>query len=233
MADFTVLNRELIEPHVGQRGYRELIGAAAFSTTDLTGTLDVTPLQFVDNVHLILGSAPASGVTDITLGDLGTVSASAAFLMRMPSAGTITGARFIVDTTVATDAANIWTVGVINTTATLTPVDIAVAANSNNSTGGTAFTADVPRALTLGAAGQLVVVAGDVLEWTFTKAASAPNLVELTGSISISTGAGVETLYVTIGANGLVAITSNKITIGRSAITPTSGLRFGFRIRGR
>src|SRR2546429_242602 len=143
MAAITVVKQQLFEHHPGQVGYRELIGVGSFSTTDLTGTLDVTPLLSVFGVQLTTGAAAAAGTgtTAIESGDLGTVSATFAFTMIAPFTGTISAAKFVVDTTVATHASNIWTIGIINTTATLTPVDIADPLNSNTTTTGAAFTA--------------------------------------------------------------------------------------------
>lgn len=234
MADFTVLRQEMFEMHPGQRGYREIVGTAAFPTTALTGTLIVVPLLSVFDVSLTMGGAPAAASKQFNFPTSATISASAAFLMEIPVAGTISAAALVVDTTVATDAANIWTIGIINTTATLTPVDIAVAANSNNSTGGSAFTADTVRSLTLNtSAAQLAVAAGDVLELTLTKASSAANLVEPIVYVQLSSGAGDEQLYCTRGSDGLIAVTSGKITIGRVATSPTSALKFGYKVRGR
>lgn len=246
-------------PRLGRtdRGWK-VQGYFQFSTTDLTGYLPINSQcpRILGGIKLTPQGPTAftGGATTPVQFGVGTVSASAGFLMNAPVTGAIASASFTVDTTVATDAANIWTVGILNVTQTLTPVDIATAANSNNSTGGTAFTADVPRALTLGVAAQLAVTQGDILEWTFTKASSAANLVELnlsmritptggaTGGASISEQvyADVASLIATTGSTAgyLVPVVTTAITPNGLAVpivrrgNPTSGLICAFEYEG-
>lgn len=238
------------------RGYR-ITGVFQFSTTDLSGYLPIdSDTPFLTSPPLIwsLGapSAPA-GIATLEEG-VGTVSASANIEQISPIAGVVSAAWFVVHTTVAVDAANIWTIGIINKSSgagTNVVVDIANALNSNNSTGGAAFTAETPRNLTLsGTPANLVVAANDTLEWTLTKASSAANLValELVLQITPPASAGVEA----VGANvsslvtltgqsaGLIAptfitsITPNAyaIPVSRASSNPTSGLLCGFAYEG-
>jgi hypothetical protein len=112
-------------------------------------------------------------------------------------------------------------------------VDNTTAANSNNSTGGAAFTAYTARALTLNSALNLVVTAADVFELTFTKASSAANLVELSFQLTIGsvTSPPDEILYgpAPNSSSGKIDLTSGKITISRTGSNPTSALKFAFR----
>lgn len=211
-------------------------GVAKFPTTALTCTLPLPSFAKVRTAFVQGLGAPSTGSTSYLQTSGGTVSASAKFQQVVTAAGSISAIDFTVDTTVATDAANIWTIGVLNKTATLTPADIANAANSNNSTGGAAFTANVPFALTLGVAAQLVVNLGDVLEWTFTKASSAANLVGLALRTTIAaTGTEAKEFVYPPTPNattGYIDIVAGKITIGRTAPNPTSALPFEFRVEG-
>lgn len=239
------------------RGWR-MTGFAQFSTTDASGyiPIDRTRIQsisFLDQPNVI---GPANGgFVPVEFG-AGTISASANFEMTAPVAGVVSSANFVVHTTVATDAANIWTIGIINKATgagTNVVVDIANAANSNNSTGGTAFTAFTPRALTLSAtASNLVVAQGDVLEWTFTKASSAANLValELVANITPSGGGeGGEQVYFDVAANvntanpsaGLISPVpyistltppSPALLVTRKGTILTSGLIFSYGVEG-
>jgi hypothetical protein len=204
----------------------------AFSTTALTSTIQ-TKMRRVENVIPVMDGIPALAVKQVPFGFLGTVSASALANLRVPEAGIITAAGFLVTTTVATDAANIWTAGIINKGAagsgTAVVVNIATAANSNNSTGGAAFTANVVRALTLtGTAADLVVAAGDVLQLTLTKASSAADLVNLYPFVVMSTSGTDEVLYWadTQDSTGKFTVPStNLLTIGRTGSNPTSALK--------
>lgn len=208
-------------------------GVASFPTTDLTCTLPVVGLTKIRRIVVSSLGAPSTTNTAYLQTSPGLVSASAKFNQIATMAGSISAIDFTVSTTVATDATNIWTVGVLNKTATLTPADIADATNSNTTTTGAVFTAATPRALTLGVAAQLVVAVGDVLEWTFTKASSAANLVGLLLRTSVAeTGAFArETVYAPLpNSSGFFDITSGAITIGRKATNATSALKFQFKI---
>lgn len=211
-------------------------GTALFPGTALTCTLPLPSFVKVRRVIVNGTGATATAMTSYAQTSPGLTSASAKFQQYANSTGSISALEFSVTTTVATDATNIWTVGVINQTATLTPASIATAANSNNSTGGSAFTAYTKFALTLGVAAQLLVTLGDVLEWTFTKASSAANLVGLGLRTSIAaTGTTAnESLYgpTPNATSGFIDISSNRITIGRVAPNPTNNLPFQFTVEG-
>lgn len=237
------------------RGWR-VTGVFQFSTTDLTGYLPIdSDCPFLTAPPLVWsGGAVASGLSQTVEANEGTISASSNFEMQAPIAGVVSAAQFVVHTTVATDAANIWTIGVINKAAgagTNVVVDIATATNSNNSTGGAAFTANTPRSLTLSPTpANLVVAAGDNLEWTFTKASSAANLVALELFMQFTpNGAGAgeiiginwTSLLQTSGQSaGLIvptiitSITPNApaIQVTRAGPNVTSGLYCGFSYEG-
>lgn len=212
------------------------VGVAKFPGTDLTCTLPLPSFAKPRLIQVQSLGAPATAVTGYLQTSPGLVSASAKFEQIVTAAGSISAADFTVTTTVATDAANIWTVGVLNKTQTLTPVDISVAANSNTTTTGSAFTAYTPRALTLGVAAQLLVAVGDILEWTFTKASSAANLVGLTLRTSIAeTGTTPKEFVYPPLANatsGFFDLTNNAVTISRVAPSPTANLQFQFNVEG-
>lgn len=210
-------------------------GVATFPGTALTCTLPLVGMAKLRHVNVVGLGQPPTAMTSYAQTSPGLISASSKFEQFANAAGSISALEFCVTTTVATDAANIWTVGVLNKTATLTPADIATAANSNNSTGGAAFTAYTKFALTLGVAAQLVVAVGDVLEWTFTKASSAANLVGLALRLSVTaTGSfSNEGVYgPAANSSGFFTLTSGGITIGRNATNPTSNLAFQFRVEG-
>jgi hypothetical protein len=216
-------------------GY-EVSGIAQWSTTDLTGELKCE-LGTVEDIQLKSIGAGNSLVTAVN-SECRTVSASAKVNIVFPHAGTVSAARFVVTTTVATDAANIWTVGLVNVGAagagTAAIVNIATAANSNTATTGSAFTALIPRALTLGSAADLVVAAGDVGVWTFTKAASAANLVDLSLQVLLTHGQ-AENLYVdeTVVSDGVInRPAAGTLTIVRAGHAVTSGQKFAFRYIG-
>lgn len=137
-----------------------------------------------------MSGATASGVMTYIVSCPGAIQNTTTAYLRCPVAGTINGASFTVTSTVATHASNIWTVGITNVTATKTVVDASTAANSNNSTGGSAFTANVARSLTLsGTPANLDFAAGDILKIVFTKAASAADLQDLIASVTTAAGA--------------------------------------------
>ncbi len=56
----TVIKTETFEMHQGHRGYREVRKRCAFSTTDASGTVDITPLMRVEHVDITPGGTPAS-----------------------------------------------------------------------------------------------------------------------------------------------------------------------------
>lgn len=240
MADFTIVNEELTESHVGQRGFREYRALVAFPTTAATATLPLLNISQIDNVQVSLAGTPATPAT--VFGDsVGTVAATTAFTTRVPKAGTITSAAIIVQTTVATDDTNYWSVGIINRTTgagTAVVADVSAAANTNKVTGGAAFTADTLRSLTLTAtAADLVVAAGDELEFTFTKASSAANLVSLEFSVVMATGDSSEQVYWvpdSAPTSGPIPRPSTgKLTFGRTGSSKTSALRCSIRVTGR
>lgn len=114
---------------------------------------------------------------------LGTISATATFnIIVPPFAGVITGIAFACKDAIAANDTNYWTFGVVNKGAagngTTAVVDAANDANSTKATGGSAITGYVKRNLTLAAAANRVVAAGDVLEITITKASSATTMTQ-------------------------------------------------------
>ncbi len=237
------------------RGWR-INGYFQFSTTDLTGYLPIDNRcpRIAGGIKLFPQGPTTFGDSDVLQDGTGvTVSASAAFTMIAPRAGVVASAGFVVDTTVSTDDTNYWSIGIINTSnSSAVVVDIAVATNTNKVTGGTAFTADTLRALTVtSTTADKTVSAGDILEWTFTKAASAANLVELTRQIVITptTGLGIQeqvyadvvSLIATSGATAgyLIPTVSTNVTpnglavpITRRGTNPTSGLIVAFEYEG-
>lgn len=125
-----------------------------------------------------LSTAAATKSIEIYLGD---ISATANFSVLLPAvAGTITAIALATKTAVAADDTDYWTFAAVNkgaagtgTTALLAATD----ANTTKSTGGSAMTAYVARALTLhGTGANLVTAASDVLEVTITKSASATTM---------------------------------------------------------
>lgn len=238
------------------RGWRAT-GFAQFNATDASGYIPIdqtriASVSYLDSPNII--GASNGGFVPVEYG-AGTISASSNFEMTAPVAGVVSSANFVVHTTVATDAANIWTFGIINKATgagTNVVADIADPANSNNSTGGTAFTAETPRTAKLGAPSTLVVAQGDVLEWAFTKASSAANLValELVANITPSGGGeGAEQVYFDVAANvntgnpsaGLISPVpfistlspaSRALLVTRKGTSLTSGLIFAFAVEG-
>lgn len=63
MAAISILNSELVQVAAGQKGYRELRGVGAFSTTDATGTIAVGGFNRIDSVTLTPATAPATDET--------------------------------------------------------------------------------------------------------------------------------------------------------------------------
>lgn len=204
-------------------------GQFAFNGTDLTGSLPVS-MRLVESLFIDPIRAAGEGITDQQV--VPTISATTTVLLRALRGGTVTGIDFTTPTTVAADAANIWTVGVINKGAaaagTAVVVDAATAANSNNSTGGTAFTNFTPRLLTLsGVAADKVVVAGDVLAFTFTKASSAANIVLPTIRVTIGNDDKVE--WVDAPSQGVLSVpTSGNLAVARKGLNVTSGLKCAY-----
>lgn len=152
-------------------------------------------------------TAPSSGEIPVQQ-NLGTVSATTSFNIIVPDGCTsLAQLAFAVKTTVATDDTNYWTVSVANQGNSAAAMLAATAPNTNKVTGGTAFTAETERLLTLTATtANLAVTAGQILEVTFTKTASAANLVECTiqaifnaqrssGVDSIGVGISTTTIY--------------------------------------
>lgn len=216
-------------------------GMFAWSTTDTSAAIAV-PLSIVENVRMF---AQGAGATQSTTTEfpVGTISASTKLQLVAMRAGSVSGISFVVGTTVATDAANIWTIGAINKgqagAGTAVIADIANALNSNNSTGGAAFTANTPRALTLtGVAADMVVAANDVIEVTLTKASSAANLVNPTFLLAQTTTAVYdEQLQWTdaVGSDGKLILntsSSQKINIARSSLSIVSGRKFFLEVTG-
>jgi hypothetical protein len=108
------------------------------------------------------------------------VPATTSFSAIVPNvAGSVSKISFVTKTAVSANDTDYWTFSVLNKTRTKTMVDGTAAANSTKATGGSAMVAYTKRDLTLsGTADDLVVAAGDVLEITITKAASATTMVQ-------------------------------------------------------
>lgn len=220
----------------GQPGFKLQTGIFDFTTTSQTGEL---PLQMhgLYSLQLTPIGAPAGQEIYLNVGDQGTVSATAVAFVRCSHAGTITGFSIAVNTTVAVDDTNYWSIGVINKASgagTAVVVDGTAAANTNKATGGAAFTADTPRALTItSTAGDLVVAEGDLLEITFTKNSSAANLVGLSATGALTTAGTDESAYLDesslAGTKGMIIVPSTgTVTIGRKGANPTSGQKYSF-----
>lgn len=118
--------------------------------------------------------------------DAGTVSATSTIEIVVPAgATTLTGLDFTTNTTVAADDTNFWTEALTNLGLAGSGSTVMLAAadtNTSKATGGNGgYTAGVPTAAVLSATpANLTVAAGQVLKLVMTKAASAPNLVDLT-----------------------------------------------------
>lgn len=113
---------------------------------------------------------------------LGTVSATASFNVIVPNcAGSVARVRFATKTAIAASDVNYFDFGVVNKGpaggGATAVVDRTAAANSTKATGGSAVTGYVRRDLTLhGTPANLVVAAGDVLEFTVTKTGAPSNM---------------------------------------------------------
>lgn len=139
-------------------------------TSSTTSGLTQTPTQGSTQVQADRELNPA------------TISATTTVQIEVPAGvTTLAGIDIAVATTVASDAANIWTFSAANTGANgtgTTALLAATAANTTNSTGGFGLTANVPQALALSATpANLVVTPGQILTFTATKSSSAANLV--------------------------------------------------------
>jgi hypothetical protein len=234
----TILKQNVRQVHAGGNGYLEIDGIAQFTGTNVTGELDCQFSNICDWSCAPLATPGLLGVLDNV--HPGTISATAIFNHRVKRTGVVSASSLIVPTTVAADAANIWTIGIVNKgnagAGNTVIVDNTAPANSNNSTGGSAFTANVERALTLsGTPANLNVVAGDILLYTITKAASAPNLVLPEFTITYSSPGTDEVISVgeTVDSKGVIVRPSKKtLTINRTGSNPASGMPFSFRYRG-
>lgn len=208
-------------------------GTFAFTTTSTTYAMP-TVLQWVNEVFVTAHGTTNTSTEQVGI-SLGTVSASvAAADVICPHTGTISAAYILsASTENATDDTDYWSIGCVNMTATLTPVNIATAANTSKSTGGAAITADTKRSLTLGAANQLVVTAGDVMQWTFTKSASGANLTHLQAYLVITlTGTDETVVWADATTNGERA-TSGTLNFSRTGQNVTSGLVCSYIAFGR
>jgi hypothetical protein len=99
----------------------------------------------------------------------------------LPQAARLAAVRINVKTAITANDTNYWTFALANkgtdgtgTAALLAATD----ANTTKATGGAGIAAYTNRALTLGAAADLDIEAGSVLEFSATKASSAANLVQ-------------------------------------------------------
>lgn len=157
-------------------------GASTISSTTSAKPLLVL-IGTAGVVGSMLSTAAKTKSIEIPLGDL---AATASFSLIVPAhAATVARVTFATKTAIATHASDTWTFGLVNKgpagSGTTEVVDN-VAANSTNSTGGSAITGYVKRDLTLngtpGVDAALDVAAGDVLEFTATKAGSATTMAQ-------------------------------------------------------
>lgn len=153
-------------------------GVSAIST--ITRSASVYCVQGLAGITGQLLSAP--GKTKELHVLLGTISATTAFRVIAPNtAGRLVKAVLVVDTTVGSDNTNFWTFDLVNRGASgtgTTPMLLATDTNTTKTTGGSGISADVARTLSLnGTPTNLDTAADNVLRFTATKAAAAPNLV--------------------------------------------------------
>lgn len=139
-------------------------------------------LQLIGLAGVVGSMLSSMGATKEVALNLGSISATSTFRLRLPSnVGTISKISFVPGTSIAASDTDYWTFGVVNKGAagsgTTVVVDGTAAANSTKVTGGSALTANVKRDLTLtGTGADLIFAAGDVIEITVTKAASATTI---------------------------------------------------------
>lgn len=239
MADIVILSQDSSEQHsVGQRGFRRLRGIGQFNSTDASGTLIVAGLTTIDNVSLTPLGAPGAATESVShLISTGSLSGTFNFTGRFAKAGTVTSAWVITQNTISPNGTNFWSLGIVNKGAagagTAKIVDSTVLANTTNS-GGSTISAYTPFAMTLGAAVDLVVAAGDAFLFTATATVTPTAFNQASFGISYSTNGSDETLYCSQAVNaGRMIPTAGKITINRSGNSKTSGLVFNFEIKGR
>lgn len=218
----------------GSNGFRLQRGVGAFNSTDASGTLAVPGFTKVQHVQLVLLDTPKVITENIQL-PLGTLSADHKFSFRFPHAGTVTAASLVTKEALAVDGTNYYTFSIVNLGAagvgTAKVVDPATVTNSTF-TGGTAQAAYTPRAFTLGAAADLIVVAGDVGQFFADETGAAASFTEASLSVSVNIGGTDETLFVNANSDGSIPITSGAITIARTGNVKTSGAKFAFTVTG-
>jgi hypothetical protein len=147
----------------------------------ITTVTNSKPLLVLPKLTTGAQLATAAKTKEIAIA-LGSISATASWCIVMPNVvGVITGVRFACATDVAANDTDYWTFGLVNKgpagTGTTKVVDSTAAANSTKATGGTAISDYVKRSLTIDAAND-DTAAGDVLELTITKAASATTMAQ-------------------------------------------------------
>jgi hypothetical protein len=163
-------------------------------------TTGTSTISTIENAKVLMSTIQSGAVTGSLLStaaatkeiaiDLGSISATSSFCVIVPNvAGVVTGARFACATDVAANDTDYWTFGLVNKgpagTGTTKIVDSTAAANSTKATGGSAISDYVKRSLTIDTAND-DVAAGDVLELTITKAASATTMAQATLLLEIS-----------------------------------------------
>lgn len=203
---------------MGQNGRKLQWGKVLFAAAATTAAL---PLQMhqVECLFISPTAAPAAAVRSVQ-SQLGSVSATTSFLLVVPATGVISAAKLVEAAAVTADNTNYWSVGLVNKTQTLTAIDSTTAANTTKATGGSSLVGYAPLSLTLsGTAANLAVTAGDVLEVTITKTASATTLTETLFYIEVTpTAPADEVPYcadlnsstsgtATVGAAGTVTLT--------------------------
>jgi hypothetical protein len=156
--------------------YIVVTGASTFTAASVTNAkvlLDVSANAATTGVMLSTAAA-----TKEIPSQLGGIAATTSFFVSAPAyAAVLAAAVFVNGTTIATDAANIWSFAIKNRGAagagTTDMLDTS-ATNSTNSTGGSALTAKSGRPLALnGTPANLITAANDTLEIIVTKAAAA------------------------------------------------------------
>lgn len=155
-------------------------------------TTGTSSISTIENAKVLMGVIQSGSITGSLLATagatkeiaiaLGSISATASWNLIVPNvAGVVTGVRFACATDVTANDTDYWTFGLVNKgpagTGTTKVVDATAAANSTKATGGSAVSDYITRSLTIDAAND-DVAAGDVLELTITKAASATTMAQ-------------------------------------------------------
>jgi hypothetical protein len=152
------------------------------------GQANTVPGTALTTASVAGAALTTAGATKEISAILGDISATSTFTVIVPDvAGSVAKIAFATKTAIATNDTNYWTFGVVNKgpsgSGTQTVADAAAAANSTKTTGGSAITGYVKRNLTLDS---VSAAAGDVLEITITKAASATTMQQCAVRIDVT-----------------------------------------------